>query len=62
MVRDGAILSKKAGVQQFNLLTSKGASAGFWANELRILYFNIFIYACKILILYILMAILGSTK
>ena len=35
--------------------------AGFWANELRILYFNTYIFLYKILILYILMTILGST-
>ena len=33
--------------------------AGFWANELRILYFNTYIFLCKVLILYILMTILG---
>ena len=36
--------------------------AGFWANELKILYFNTCNFVCIVLILYILMAILRSTK
>jgi len=36
--------------------------AGFWANELKTMYFNTYIFVCKILILFILMTILGSTK
>ena len=43
-------------------LSKKVEIAGFWANELRILYFNTCIYVCKILILYIIMTILGSTS
>ena len=42
-------------------LSKKVEIAGFWANELRILYFNTCIYVCKVLKLYILMTILGST-
>lgn len=36
MVRDGAILSKRAGIPHFSLLTSKGADAGMWANDWKI--------------------------
>jgi len=36
MVRDGAILSRKAGIAHFSLLTSKGASPGIWANDWKI--------------------------
>lgn len=36
MVRDGAILSKKAGIPHFSLLTSKGSNANIWANDWKI--------------------------
>jgi len=36
MVRDGGILSLRAGVPHFSLLTSKGANAGLWANDWKI--------------------------
>ena len=46
-----------------NSLSSNGPFqieiAGFWVNELRILYFNTYIFLCKVLILYILMTILS---
>ena len=34
MVRDAAIASKKAGIKQFSLLTSKGANAAMWSNDI----------------------------
>jgi len=36
MVRDGAILSKKAGIKHFSLLTSKGSNSNVWANDWKI--------------------------
>ena len=45
MVRDGAILSKKAGISQFSLLTSKGSNSNIWSNDWKIshplLYFKV---------------------
>jgi len=38
MVRDGAIAAKKAGVPQYSLLTSQGASAGMWANDWKLMH------------------------